>query len=59
MKSDKERYIRDAAIDIVSSAGIRNIYPAERVCEAVSPHSDVIQEHTIFTASDIKQVPSQ
>ena len=31
MKSDKERYIRVAEIDIVSSAGIRNIYFAERM----------------------------
>ena len=30
-KSDKERYIRVAAIDIVSSAGIKNIYSAESV----------------------------
>jgi len=30
MKYDKERYIRAAAVDIMSSAGIRNIYIAER-----------------------------
>ena len=33
MYSHKERYIRVAAIDIVSSAGIRNIYFVKRMLE--------------------------
>jgi hypothetical protein len=39
IKSVKERYILVAAIDIVSSAGMRNIYPAKRCEKSVSPHN--------------------
>ena len=38
-KSAKARYIRVAAIDIVSSDGIRNIYFVER-CEKSEPSCD-------------------
>ena len=38
-KSAKARYIRVAAIDIVSSDGIRNIYFEER-CEKSEPSCD-------------------
>lgn len=39
IKSAKERYIRVAAIDIVSSAGIRNICFVKRCEKLVSPHN--------------------
>jgi hypothetical protein len=52
IKSVKERYILVAAIDIVSSAGMRNIYPAKRCEKPVFPHNGEIQGHTIFMAPD-------
>lgn len=53
--SDKERYIRVAAIDIVSSEGIRNICFMKRYKKPASSCDRIKYGHTIFSASDIKR----
>ena len=52
MKSERARYIRVAAIDIVISEGIRNIYMAERYKEIVSSATGSIQRRTKSNAAD-------